>query len=590
MILRLSQEGTVSDPALLVIQPTVSCAIASGSIAGGCVVRGNDTISPAGTFYRVRIVSATGQELLPERRYVITGTSYDLGSAAPLPTDIIAASAYQLILDEGSTLIQQRKLNFVGSGVACADNSSQARTDCTVSGGGGGSTTHQIDGVALVAQDPVNFQDTTTIDFTNPSAGNIQAAVKDASVSAAKLAVATPTAAQLSGVDDDNIAAAALSPNRIAGTAEVLSNKNAANGYAGLDASSKIAAAQIQEVIPLDALSDVAAMTEATGDLLYFTAGAWNRLGRGGSGECLTSNATTIAWGSCASGGAGDNVSVGGSAASDANFSNTNPAAPSDGVNVRWQLDAAAAPDDISANVPFATGSAAGAVSTAAQTLGGQKTFAGGIIVRDNNTEFQDDIDNSKKLTLQLSSIATATTRTWTAPNASGEVSLLGQTIEDAELASNYSGVGVCTNQFVRALNDDAAPTCASVAKADATSTFVHTDQANTYSAGAQDFAAAASLKVPTIEFMLSQPAKTTTPPVTFAPVKTTCAILSGAIAAGCTVQGNDTLDPAGTFYRVRVLDLNNLVVVPSANYTFSGAAVDLGSLPVTATDTLIPP
>ena len=47
IILRLSQEGTVGDPALLLIQPPVSCAITNGSIAGGCEVRGNDTISPA---------------------------------------------------------------------------------------------------------------------------------------------------------------------------------------------------------------------------------------------------------------------------------------------------------------------------------------------------------------------------------------------------------------------------------------------------------------------------------------------------------------------------------------------------------------
>ncbi|MGH9812034.1 MAG: hypothetical protein ACRD4T_02760, partial [Candidatus Acidiferrales bacterium] len=128
----------------------------------------------------------------------------------------------------------------------------------------------------------------------------------------------------------------------------------------------------------------------------------------------------------------------------------------------------------------------------------GQKTFSGGIVVRDNNTEFQDDLDNTKRLMLQLANIATATTRTWTAPDASGEVSLLGQTIEDAELASNYSGVGACTNQFVLAANDNAAPTCATVGKTDASSTFVHSDQANTYSTGAQDFAAASSLKVPT--------------------------------------------------------------------------------------------
>lgn len=36
-------------------------------------------------------------------------------------------------------------------------------------------------------------------------------------------------------------------------------------------------------------------------------------------------------------------------------------------------------------------------------------------------------------------------------------------TVTDAQLASNYSGVGTCTNQFARALNDNAAPTCSTV-------------------------------------------------------------------------------------------------------------------------------
>jgi len=36
-------------------------------------------------------------------------------------------------------------------------------------------------------------------------------------------------------------------------------------------------------------------------------------------------------------------------------------------------------------------------------------------------------------------------------------------TVTDAQLASNYSGTGSCTNQFVRAANDNAAPTCATV-------------------------------------------------------------------------------------------------------------------------------
>lgn len=36
-------------------------------------------------------------------------------------------------------------------------------------------------------------------------------------------------------------------------------------------------------------------------------------------------------------------------------------------------------------------------------------------------------------------------------------------TVPDAALTNNYSGVGTCTNQFARVLNDNAAPTCATV-------------------------------------------------------------------------------------------------------------------------------
>ncbi len=93
-----------------------------------------------------------------------------------------------------------------------------------------------------------------------------------------------------------------------------------------------------------------------------------------------------------------------------------------------------------------------------------------------------------------------------------------------------------------------------------------------------------------TIEFVLSQPAKTITPPQIFVPVRTTCAVTNGSIAAGCTVQGNDTLDPAGTYYRVRVLDANNVEVWPFTNYTITGTVVDIASLPVTASATLVPP
>ena len=86
------------------------------------------------------------------------------------------------VQDEGTNLPARCGLNFTGAGVSCADNAGSNRTDCTIAGGGGGSGTHSIDGVNLTTQDPVNLQDTATIDFTNPSAGNVQAAVKPASI------------------------------------------------------------------------------------------------------------------------------------------------------------------------------------------------------------------------------------------------------------------------------------------------------------------------------------------------------------------------------------------------------------------------
>lgn len=44
------------------------------------------------------------------------------------------------IQDEGSTVTQRNTLNFTGGGVTCIDNAGQLRTDCTVSGSGGGGT------------------------------------------------------------------------------------------------------------------------------------------------------------------------------------------------------------------------------------------------------------------------------------------------------------------------------------------------------------------------------------------------------------------------------------------------------------------
>ena len=65
---------------------------------------------------------------------------------------------------------------------------------------------------------------------------------------------------------------------------------------------------------------------------------------------CTRVNAgeTAIEFVACGSGG-GDDISVNGSAAADADFDGADPAAPGNGFNVKWQLNAATTPDSVSA-------------------------------------------------------------------------------------------------------------------------------------------------------------------------------------------------------------------------------------------------
>lgn len=185
-------------------------------------------------------------------------------------------------------------------------------------------------------------------------------------------------------------------------TIEYQANKDAASGYAGLTASSKLNASQGQEVWSSDDLTDFASKsgtgtailgatisspgsthylgwngsnwinralaagdlpthTHAAGDVTSGTFG----LARGGSNQtswtasrCVRVNDAGTALESASAdcgtgGGGGDNVSVNGTAATDADFDDTTPAAPASSINVKWQKDALS-PNNVSAYVPYA--------------------------------------------------------------------------------------------------------------------------------------------------------------------------------------------------------------------------------------------
>lgn len=55
--------------------------------------------------------------------------------AVPVWADPDTFSGYTTVQEEGTALTKRRKLNFIGTGVTCADNSANTRTNCTISGG-----------------------------------------------------------------------------------------------------------------------------------------------------------------------------------------------------------------------------------------------------------------------------------------------------------------------------------------------------------------------------------------------------------------------------------------------------------------------
>lgn len=69
--------------------------------------------------------------------------------AQPQMVSTSSAPGYQTVQDEASNLTRRRVINFTGAGVSCVDNSGSARTDCTISGGGGSSFTRYATTAAL---------------------------------------------------------------------------------------------------------------------------------------------------------------------------------------------------------------------------------------------------------------------------------------------------------------------------------------------------------------------------------------------------------------------------------------------------------
>lgn len=96
-------------------------------------------------------------DLTPRFRLNFTGAGVscadDAGNAR---TDCTIAGGgggnYDTVQDEGSPLTQRPVLNLIGSAVSCVDNAGNTSTDCTVTGGSGG-----LDHPAVMSRGSVRF-------------------------------------------------------------------------------------------------------------------------------------------------------------------------------------------------------------------------------------------------------------------------------------------------------------------------------------------------------------------------------------------------------------------------------------------------
>jgi hypothetical protein len=390
-----------------------------------------------------------------------------------------------------------------------------------------------VNGTNLAANSPINFQNSPSVTFTNPGAGNLQASIADGAVTATKLAVSSPSAVQLVGISDSNITAAALSPDRIAGTAvthaRIINTTSPITGGGDLSADHTIACA--------------ACVTSVSGTANEISS-------TGGATPTLSLPSTIDLSGKTLKGGT---PLVLDGATADANKTSvvvTNPTAARsftlpNADSVAVQPATCSGTDKVSAI------NSSGAITCSTDQTGGGSTHnllsathpdtvstspVLGDLLYGNATPAWDklsgNITTTKKYLSQIGTGAASAAPVWSQPSFSelsgsataGQVPNLenhngmltpakgGTGANNAATSGRYlrgdgtnfvsssvaaAGAGSCTNQFVRATVDNAAPTCATVAKADAASTFVHTDQANTWTSGAQDMGGAASLVVP---------------------------------------------------------------------------------------------
>ncbi|MBI3405310.1 MAG: hypothetical protein HY046_07600 [Acidobacteria bacterium] len=523
-------DGSPADGRAMVAWPSFmigTCQVIAGqatvNIAAGALtiqLYPNDASIPSGTSYRVTYYLKSGR--VTTEYWVVPTTTASLPLAtirsATVPVPAVAVSEGQVtnLLTDLAKKIELPSPCPAGRFLQSNGSTSPPQIAC-VTGGGGGSQ-HQVNGTNLAANDPINLQDSSTIMVSNVSAGNVQAAVKDASITAPKLSASNPSTVQLSGLGDNNIAAGAVSPNRIAGTAvvqsrivntntplsgggalasdltltcptcEITTNRGAASGYAALDSTTKVAQN------PASAQTTPAASKILLADTNGKIADGWlsSNVTLLGSQIDLTTEVGGILAGT--NGGTGNGFfAITGPATSLKTFTFPNASATILTTNAAvTPAQGGTGASNAATTGRFLRGDGTNFVTSAAAAAGAGACSSNQCITSNN--------DNASPTCAQpafsnLSGTATSSQAPHTllsafhtdaTPASIARGDILGgigtsptwQRIAHPGTASRYlkssatefgwsngpaSGTGSCTNQFVRSLSDDASPTCATV-------------------------------------------------------------------------------------------------------------------------------
>jgi hypothetical protein len=82
-----------------------------------------------------------------------TGSGISCSASGGVVTcNVSGGSGYATIQDEGTPLTQRATVNFIGTAITCVDNGGASKTDCTISGGGGG-----LDHAAVMSRVSLRF-------------------------------------------------------------------------------------------------------------------------------------------------------------------------------------------------------------------------------------------------------------------------------------------------------------------------------------------------------------------------------------------------------------------------------------------------